>query len=340
MRPVIALFVVLFSCSGFAQQTSVHYFDIRDTKVSLNSKIGYIHVIDQRHVTDHIGYLREQGRRKQLLVTDSSLQVSLSNYVNANFAAVQGSDTLLFIIRSLYVEHEPNNAVTGTVYMQADFFRGSNNSYHLLYHTDSLCMVKPGNTRKGLLARFNELVNNRVTEALQDSLYNTSSTIYTTEGAIAIWDNEKAQYPLYSTKDYIRGVYKNWREMLMQTPSIIDFKMIYDEAYGVKTPWLYTEGQKRKLSDRIVQGTYYAIFDNGWYMSEDRIIQPVQFSNGDYYIDMMVAAKPPTATAIVTGVMFGMVGVGLLYGTNISNGRYLMKIDYKTGKLLPVRLLQ
>lgn len=341
----ITLFSILFSAQA---QTRTLKFDLKAAPASLNPTIAYIRVIDNRQTQDHFGYIKDLSAREQKLVTDGPLSVAMEDFFNKHFINVTHSstDTLMFIIRNMYVEHRPANTDLGTIYIHADYYRGQNDVYHHLYHIDSFYQ-EDGRTITGLLSRVNELLCSYTSKALQDSLYNTSSATFSKTTAVSMVADAQKQYPLYNTQEYKKGVYLTWQEMLMLTPSITNFKMVYPGALDNAAPGPYYIHENGKRAQRIKEHDYYAVYDGRkWHKPLPDENAEIKFKNGEYYINARLS-KPVDSKEMLYTTLFGLTGYIIYNATKPTPdyknsplyGKFMMKIDYTTGKLIPVRMV-
>lgn len=339
---------LLFIPTVLTAQTHTHKFELKTIPpTSLNPSISHIRVIDNRLTQDHFGYIIDNSTRKQKLVTDSSFQNSLESFLNKHFVnTYTNADTLLFIIRNLYLEHKPANTDLGTIYIHADFYRGRNDRYYPLHHIDSFYQLE-GRTSIGLLSKLDELLGAYTIHSLADSLYNTALTALSCQAATTFVTDTKNTYPLYNTATYKRGVYMNWQEMLIQTPSVTDFKMVYYGALDNAAPGPYLFNKKGERGERIKPDRYYAVYDGRkWHKSTPDGFAAISYIKGDYYIDAKFGEKASDEERMII-MLFGITGyfVYKVTGANKNKqsdliyGKLLMKIDYNTGKLIPVRMI-
>lgn len=272
----------------------------------------------------------------------------MEGFFNKHFisATHSGTDTLLFIIRNLYVEHRPANTDLGTIYVHADYYRGQNDEYHHLYHIDSFYQVD-GRTITGLLSRLNELLCSYTSKALQDALYSSSSATFSNTTAITMVADAQKQHPLYNTQEYKKGVYLTWQEMLMQTPSVTNFKMVYPGALDNAAPGPYYVDENGKRAQRIKEHDYYAVFDGRkWHKPLPDENVEIKFKNGEYYINARLS-KPVDSKEMLYTTLFGLTGYIIYNATKPTPdykstplyGKFMMKIDYTTGLLIPVRMI-
>ncbi len=328
-------------------QTHTHKFELKTAPAATNAAITHIHVIDNRQTKDHFGYIKDNSTRKLKLVTDSSFQTSLDIFLNRHFVnANSNADTLLFVIRNLYIEHKPANTDLGTIYIHADFYRGRNDKYYPLHHIDSFYQLE-GRTSIGLLSKLDERLCAYTNHALADSIYNTSATPISSQAATSIVADTKSKYPLYTTETYKRGVYMNWQEMLMQTPAVTDFKMVYDDALDNATPGPYLLNKKGERGERIKPNNYYAVYDGRkWHKSAPYGFATISYIKGDFYIDAHLGQKQTDEERMII-MLFGITGYFVYKVTGADKnqqsdliyGKLLMKIDYSTGKMIPVKMI-
>ncbi|MBS1773268.1 MAG: hypothetical protein JST82_10420 [Bacteroidetes bacterium] len=344
MRILVICLLFCFLSVAHAQETLVHDFVVGHDVITLNDKIAYFRVVDKRYNTASFGYITDYSTRKKQLITATSLQEAISKFANVHFInAANGTDTILFIVRNIYVEQQPTNMQVGTIYINADFFRGNNNQYRLLYSVDSFYEVTKGNVAKRLLLRLDELIGNYLLKSEQDSLLLQPVPTHSIDEAINQPDIEKSKLPVYQTQQYKRGVYMNAQEFFMQTPSVTDFKIVdAEEIYTGTKPGIYKVNKNGKLGERIKADAYYALFDGKWYLSYKKDAPEMRLINGDFYVNVDIETKYPVGATIATGILLGPIAGGIFaaVGGLATNGRYHMKLDYKTGGLIPVRLLQ
>jgi hypothetical protein len=264
MKPVIALFLVLFSCSCFARQTFTYQFDLnKPITAKLSDKIGYIRVADARVKTDNLGYIREYGAIRTL-ITDGTFEAAMTAFANKHFIANRGgTDTMLFILRDLSLEQNPINMDVCTIYMQVDIFRGSNDQYKEIYHVDTFCLLTNGNMPRIMFSRFTELLDHCVGRGHNEALYATTSATYSLNDAIHLPEIEKSKFPAYNTRMYKRGIYLTPDEFLTQTPSITNFKVVEYEEFSKTKPGIYRVDSNGKLGERI-KNEIYTIYNIQW----------------------------------------------------------------------------
>lgn len=346
LRTLIALFCLQAILLPVATaQTHIHKFDVGKTAVTPNPSVAYIKVVDNRLQKENFGYIIDNSTRRQTLVTDGALEACLDKFVNTHLAAhpATGNDTLLFILRNLLLEHKPAHTELGTIYIQADYFRGSGNQYKLIYHADSFYQLENRNM-KGILNRLNEIVCTYTSTALQDSLMkNPKADVYNIEGCISLPETEKKQYPLYSATKYKKGVYNSWKDVLMQKPAINEFTYLRPDEFGNGKSGLYTLDSNGNVGKKINRKDYYAVYDGDWYIRTKRTVHEMELKNGDFYIKVnAMDIQKTVGTGIASAAAMGPLMGGLVMGlaTTVFAGYYIMKLDYKTGNLIPVMITQ
>lgn len=345
MRPClplsIAFIFILFSAQA---QTHTHKFELKKSTYTPNPSVAYIKIVDNRLHTDNFGYIIDNSTRKQTLVTDGLFEACLEKFINANFLSQSagGTDTILFILRNLTIEHRPAHTNLGTIYVQADFFRGVNNQFSQIYHADSFYQLEH-RTTKGILSRLNEIVCTYTSTALQDSLLKYKVGTYSFDECISLPETEKKKYPLYSTSEYRKGVYNNWQDVLMQTPAIKEFTYLEPDEYGNGKRGLYTVDANGKADKKIDKKDYYAVYDGDWYIRTNSKAYEMILKNGDFYIKVnpfdvhIEIGKGIVPRSFIDPSMHGY-GSGLV--SYALAGYYVFKLDYKTGNLIPVMITQ
>jgi hypothetical protein len=349
MRCIIPLCLLFVFNSAYAQNTTTHSFSLKKTPAALNDKISYIKVIDKRHFKDNLGYIYDYSTRKKNLVTDSSLDVALSKFANAHFISNKdGSDTLLFIIHGMYLEHKPINADIGTIYLHADFFRGNNGQYKQLFQIDSFGIISKGNMPRIIMSRLDDLIAYNFIKAHKDSLYISSSATYSETEAINLPDMVRAKLPVYQTRQYKKGIYLNWQEFITQTPSITNFKVVEWEEFSKIKPGIYLTDKNGELGERIKLDSYYALYDSNWFKNEDNEAPEIKFINNDFYVSIKVATKKDNKiikkimpSLDIKPITEGMdnSSYGGVVDKYLASFKIVAKLDYKTGNLIPVKLI-
>lgn len=343
LKVLITLLILQTSVLSLAQ-THTHKFELKKTNHTPNPKISYIKVIDNRLHTDNFGYIIDNSTRRQTLVTDGLFDACLEKFVNANFLSQSavGTDTILFVLRNLTIEHRPAHTELGTIYIQADFFRGSANQYRQLYHIDSFYQLEHRNT-KGILSRMDEIICYNASKAVQDSLSQTKASVHSYDECVLLPEIEKKQYPLYNTSKYKKGIYNNWNDVLMQTPAIKEFTYLEPDEFGNGKSGLFTLDSNGKVGGKVHKKDYYAVYDGSWFIRTKHSAHEMELKNGDFYIkinaqDVQKTVGMGIASAAAMGPIMGGLAMGL--ATTVFAGYYVMKLDYKTGNLIPVMITQ
>jgi hypothetical protein len=333
-----------FILTTLTAQTHTHTFELKKATYTQSQSIAYIKVVDQRLQKGNFGYIIDNSTRKQPLITDGQLSIALETFLNNTLRSTpsKNNDTLLFVLRNLLVEHRPAHTNLGTIYVQADFFRGANNQFSQIYHADSFYQLEH-RTTKGILNRLNEIVCSYTSTALQDSLLKYKVGTYSFDECISLPETEKKKYPLYSTSEYRKGVYNNWQDVLMQNPAINEFIYLEPDEYGNGKRGLYTVDANGKADNKIDKKDYYAVYDGDWYIRTNRKAYEMILKNGDFYIKVnpfdvhIEIGKDIVPKSFVDPSMHGY-GSGLV--SYALAGYYVFKLDYKTGNLIPVMITQ
>lgn len=337
----IALIFILFSARA---QTRTHTFELKKATYTPTQSVAYIKVVDQRLQKGNFGYIIDNSTRRQTLITDGQLNIALEAFLNKTLRSTpsKNNDTLLFVLRNLLIEHRPAHTNLGTIYVHADFFRGSDNHFLHLNHADSFYQLE-NRTTKGILNRLNEIVYTYTYKALQDSMLKNNNAVYSYDECIALPDIEKNKYPLYSAKEYKKGVYNNWQDVLMQTPAIKEFTYLEPNEFGIGKTGFYTLDSNGKVGNKIDKKDYYAVYDGNWYIRTKRKAYEMILKNGDFYIKVnpfdvhIEIGKGIVPKSFVDPSMHGY-GSGLV--SYALAGYYVFKLDYKTGDLIPVMITQ
>ncbi len=337
----IALIFILFSVQA---QTRTHTFELKKAPYAPTQSVAYIKVVDKRIQKDNFGYIIDNSTQRQTLITDGQLNIALEAFLNNTLRSTppKNNDTLLFVLRNLLIEHRPAHTNLGTIYVQADFFRGANNQFSQIYHADSFYQLE-NRTTKGILNRLNEIIYTYTSTALQDSLLKYKVGTYSFDECISLPETEKKKYPLYSTSEYRKGVYNNWQDVLMQTPASKEFTYLEPDEFGMGKTGLYTLDSNGKVGYKIDKKDYYAVYDGNWHIRTKRKTYEMILKNGDFYIKVnpfdvhIEIGKGIVPKSFVDPSMHGY-GSGLV--SYALAGYYVFKLDYKTGNLIPVMITQ
>ena len=257
----------------------------------------------------------------------------------ANADKQRGS--VLINIRDLFMyEAEKATAETGTIIFKAGCYYRVNDEYHLLFSTDTSITV---NSKWDITKRLKQTACDELALFIKKAAaFDTSAMrqqAWTYADILDIDTKEKATIPVYTATVPQRGLYKDYTAFKMNQPSDTSF---IKEAGKKNAPVFYTKNIDDKKDKAVTGKTYYAACDGNklYFITPSETCEAIK-KDGDFYfkgIDKDATNATNASMASMAYYSFGILG-GVIASVFTEQEIFEYKIDYNTGKFLPIRKL-
>lgn len=276
-------FLLLFTQLIYSQAVERFHFSLPETLIS-NSKYSSFEFIDSRADTANFGNVySDHYKRKVPLITSVDMTTQLNWLLNAVIDTSALDGELLFQLRKLeFVEVDGEIPDYGYCPLRVNLYAKKNSNYFLLAKLDTFIATEKGigkiNVTAVLLKQTKETLSNFVLKNLQKEP--STKRLYTLEHVLNIDSIEKTHLPLYTSQDYIEGVYLSYNSFKVQKPDykILSVSIKNNEIQGLTI--LDKKGKKLKLNYKEVYAFVYA---DTAYISDNLGCYSLKKINSDFY---------------------------------------------------------
>ncbi len=336
LRPLLfSLLLSLPAGAVFAQKHTTEFqLDAPKVKVS-NSLYNSIQLLDMRDDTTNLGGVRtgHTNRREQLLANPSlhkQLRIVLSELLDSTTA--QSGELLLRLRHLRFSEITGGYSEIGYCQLGAELFSKKDGGYQLLDTLNTtIRLEKTADITAPVLSAGSE----RLTSFLARALPKTAGgRVYSYADVVNIDSFMKRALPVYNAAIYKDGLYRSYDAFVAQIP---DAPVRAEIKEGqLKHVWILTaDGEKYKRPNR--NEIYSVVYDGRPYIATEWDFYLLKKEQDDFVYRGKMRVGSNDA-AMGTAGMFGLAGA--LIGLAVSpktNEFYEMKIDYRSGRPVPVR---
>ncbi|UMY65461.1 MULTISPECIES: hypothetical protein [unclassified Flavobacterium] len=266
---------------------------------------------------------------------------SLAEGIATNFDILKEaegtSDTLVIQVRRFgFSEEWRDGKTTARFFFKAYAYGRSKADYHLLATIDTTTAVvtdKPFDVNIVVASRV-------VNDFLASTMARPSSDypVISWDDIKAIDDYEKRKSPLYSSDQYVDGLYTSFDRLRMMEPSTTSFQVERN-----------AKGKLKKISYKDFKGDFipmeleqvYAIVENGIaYIVHEGKLETLYKREGELYFEGDVIVGPNGEQVGAMSVSFGIMGGALYNEMSKKRVRHEIRIRQLDGERIPERAIK
>ncbi len=350
MKLILVSFFILMTFPVFTQINTPLLKPIDHKQVKLKKEItelasriniSWLTILDSRDDTTNIGYT-PYNESVGIYEFKPSLQTELttwfSNYLRIN-EQNKTETTLLVNIKKLRLSNEispiifenghagqPKNGWEKGIITKIEYFLQKDSFFIPLYRFDSIISLKGNLYRNAddLISMALKLSLDKLSTFNLDAVLSSNKKISIND--IIRVNNQKYNFPIYTCSEYKKGVYKNFDEFKMNTPSLVDFDFMKGELGDI----LNIKEDNKIYVARDVWG--FCDGKNLYINSSDKYSKLVRTGYSFYFIGMKALRK----RAFIDPLK--MTGLGFVNNTNERITKYDLnkqyyQVDMETGEV-------
>lgn len=337
MKQLFFYVLVFITSSAFAQKPEYLHFKPQHIQVT-NSIFSNIEIIDTRFDTVYMGFVHKGAlNRKAPIELAQSLKNEVLQFADTLIAnASKESNTVLINIRNFFLsERTGGMSETGTFVFKAGCYLKNNDVYDLMFATDIIITLYSNwDVTKKLETTANEQLALLIKRAAIFNKDSATKTAYSFNDIEHIDTKEKESIPVYNVELPQKGLYASFEAFKNNGPTDTSFIEEFHKKSNV--PVFYTVDADNKKGKAIATKNYYAICDGQQlYFATNYGVYPAIKKNYDFYF---IGKGKETANASVVSTAYLTFGLlGGLVASIPANVTFEYKIDFTTGKFLPVK---
>ncbi len=270
--------------AGFAvmAQDKVKYFELEYNGAKVeNCLYNSIKLLDSREDTSSFGSVRIGMLDKEVkVVSDGSFETQLGVLLTKMSGESSGQTPLVFQLRRLkFVEKAEAGREYGYCFFRASIFSSMSTGYKLISAIDTFMVVESKKeVTKQIIAYANKTFVNFVISAL--TIEPKQNTVLSLNEIVKIDSIEKAHIKVYTTDEYVNGVYRTFESFKDQTPDYSLFSITFEDGEISEIKAKNDKNRLRTINSEEV----YAIVNNGKpYISAEFGYYPLVKNNNDFY---------------------------------------------------------
>lgn len=272
----------LFLSLGLLAQDKVKYFTLEYSggKVA-NSLFSTLKFIDSREDTSCFGSVRLGLLDKEAkVVSDGNFETQLGVLLTKLNGEKVENNQLIFQLRRLkFVEKADAGMQYGYCFFRANIFTPYGTDFKLVSSIDTFMVVESKKeVTKQIISSANECVINFLKNTLNKNVGYGLSLSY--NDMVKIDSIEKSRIKVYTTTEYVNGIYRSFESFKEQTPEYSLFSITFEDGEITEIKAKNDKGRLRKINSEEV----YAIVNNGKpYISAEFGYYPLVKNNNDFY---------------------------------------------------------
>ncbi len=263
-------------------QDKVKYFELEynGTKVE-KCLYNSIRLLDSREDTSNFGSVRVGMLDKEVsVVSKESFETQLGVLITKMSGEIPGNSPILFQLRRLkFVEKAEAGKEYGYCFFRASIFSSKDNNYRLISAIDTFMVVE---SKKEITKQIIDYANKTFVNFFSNALTKEpkQNAIFSLNEIVKIDSIEKAKIKVYTTNEYVNGVYRTFESFKDQTPEYSLFSITFEDGEITE---IKAKNDKNRL--RIIDSEeVYAIVNNGKpYISAEYGYYPLVKNNNDFY---------------------------------------------------------
>jgi hypothetical protein len=309
------------------------------------SLFSKVEVIDNRFDTTTIGFVNVGNGKYQyptfINAPSQNLKDEISLAVDSIISnASKQEGTLLINVRKFFLAETGSASIqAGKFTYKAGYYLKQDTFYRQLFAVDTTIRVKKKSrdvtlrlldTMKGTFSTFIQQAANFEPAQCDPA----QLTFYDIQHIDEI---EKRGFPAYQVDILQRGIYTSFEDFKSNHPS--EEKFILEYRKGFTRPFVYEVTDDGKKGKEIMRKNYYIISDGEkMFISAIYGLYPLLKRNNDFYFTIGRTDNAQSSQTVTATNMYEVLGNLVL---DIIHWRsFEFKIDYTTGKFLPVRKIE
>lgn len=295
-----------------------------------NSLYNNIIVVDGRFDTSHMGIVQLGAfNAKAKVIPEVPFPVQLQNVLQGMTDSSAGTGGLLLHLHQLSFA-EVTGAVSerGYYYFSADLYARNNELFRKIGRIDTVVMIKSMDVTKALFRHGSNTINSFLGQHLLLKPETVEEFSY--DDIVHMADIEKKKLKLYTTTEYVNGIYDSYTSFFAQVP---DRQAMVEMKKG-KISKIRIEDSTGK-SGKLNSDDMYAIVHEGVaYIATDYGFFILRKENNDFYFIGKAKVTASTGSVVAASLFFGVIG-GLIASNAQSD--FEMKIDHRNGGFVRLR---
>lgn len=337
----ILLLLLVGNSYSFAQE---HYLELNPACPNIHSPFKKIQVIDNLPNKALLGFVQKGAfNRREQIRYEGSLADTLGKYFTMNSTPTQNSRELVLMVNELFLSETTGTmSESGSLKLSVRLFvEKENGNFSELLSVDSVYTIKSMDVTKRLLRSVNDQFCKISEKASSMSLDMVEKgTEYKLSDLYMLDNLEKLYIPFYVAEKPLKGIYKHYKTLKMNTPD--DACEIFVDAENPKKVKVYKVYKVKNRKFRLETEGIYAVCDGEKvYKATSYGYYEVRKTGTDFFYDRPASISEANTGAIIGGAAFGLVGA-VLASEMIDNRPklYRYKINYRYGNSIPVAIVQ
>ncbi len=279
LKNLYTSFLVLSGLALFAQDK------VKDFALEYNggkvpaSVYGRLKLIDSREDTTCFGVVRLGMLDKEAKVVPSTNFETQLGVLLTKMNG-EGKDELIFQLRRLkFVEKAEAGKEFGYCFFRANIFTPFEGNYKLVSAIDTFIVIE---SKKEITKQIIHSANTTIINFFKAALTkNTATSEQLSFSEIVKIDSiEKSKIKVYTTTEYVNGIYRSFEAFKEQIPDYSLFSITFEDGEITEIKAKNSKGRLKKISSEEV----YVIVNNGKpYISAEFGYYPLVKNNNDFY---------------------------------------------------------
>lgn len=279
LKNLYTSFLVLSGLAIFAQDKVKDFtLEYNGAKVT-ESAYGRLKLIDSREDTSCFGVVRLGMLDKEAKVVPSTNFETQLGVLLTKMNG-EGKDELIFQLRRLkFVEKAEAGKEFGYCFFRANIFTPSEGNYKLISAIDTFIVIE---SKKEITKQIIHSANTTIINFFKEALTkNTAECVQLSFNQIMKIDSiEKSKIKVYTTTEYVNGIYRSFEAFKEQIPDYSLFSITFEDGEITEIKAKNQKGRLKKINSEEV----YAIVNNGKpYISAEFGYYPLVKNNNDFY---------------------------------------------------------
>jgi hypothetical protein len=329
------IILFLLSILNFSAQDKVKVFTLEynDGGKVINSAYSSIKLIDSREDTSGFGMVRLGMLDKEAkVISNGSFETQLGVLLTKLNGEKTGSGQLIFQLRRLkFVEKAETGMEFGYCFFRANIFVPASGEFKLVSCIDTFIVVESKKeVTKQIIQNANKTIISFFKEALTKDV--SKAEIFSYNDIVKIDSIEKSKIKVYTTQEYVNGVYRSFESFKDQTPEYSLFSITFEDGEITEIKTKNDKGRLRKINSEEV----YAIVNNGKpYISAQFGYYPLVKNNNDFYFIGDDKVNYIKGQVVKSNSIFNPTEY--VYSPVPITTQFEIKIDHMNGKFMRVK---
>ena len=295
-----------------------------------------IRVVDLRRDTSRVGLVSNGRNSQDEVCFPSPAADQLKAYLDAGYASPKGGQSLLVVIKSLWIS-DPNvrfylNRPFWNVYFLLEAFLQDKDGYKPLTYMDTTLRAVRGSSLRDAVAwglpELTDIFMNKVAAYDQAGGWMEKRTVSYEQ--IDSFSRARFAYAMDTVTRPVKGVYRNVEEFKNNAPSISQYELSKDKSgnievrvpdengqlYFTRTLWGFSDGKQAYV---MMDGNLFPIFS---VQHQFYVLGSKEYRNKKIWVPFIIPLGP-------TGLVFGTTS----FGDNVVRELRLFRLNVKTGRV-------